>query len=144
MKGSHPWDKTARLAEITASAGLALVCVAMLAPFLSPADVAFVENFKWVYSAGALIYTVARVAGARDPRGGVRLRRLRRMEFWAGMAFIAGGAFWFYTESHLGPYAGVLALLHNTILFTLVGAIIQVIASWLIVKESRKEAGTDK
>ena len=53
-----------------------------------------------------------------------------------------GGAFWFYSENHLGPYAGMLALLRETILFTLVGAAIQVIASWMIVSKSKSEART--
>lgn len=106
---------------------------------MAAGDLAFLEIFKWVYSAGALIYVIARVAGARNAEGSLRLRRMRRMEFWGGMCFIVGAAFWFYSESHLGPYAGMLAVLRQTILFTLAGAVIQVIASWLIVSQLAKE-----
>lgn len=132
-------DNNERKTEWCATFGLLLICVALVVPFFSPGDLNVAHVMKWIYAGGALIYTVARVVGARG-KGSLRLRRLRRMEFWAGIAFIVAAAFWFYTEQHLGPYAGMLALLRQTILFTLVGAVIQVIASWLIVSRQRKEA----
>lgn len=131
-----------KMAENVATGGLLLICVSLIVPFLKPGDLEFVKVFKWVYGAGALLYTIARAVGARvGNEESIRLRRLRRMEFWAGVAFLIGAAFWFYSEVHLGPYAGMLALLRQTILFTLVGAVIQVIASWLIVARERKEKG---
>lgn len=135
--------KRLRISEGMANAGLLLICVSLVIPFFNPADLAMVKCLKWVYAAGALIYVVARVIGANVPGESVRLRRLRRMEFWGGVAFLIGAAFWFYTEIHLGPYAGMLALLRQTILFTLVGAVIQVIASWMIVDRRRKESQSD-
>lgn len=125
--------------ESTATFGLLLVCVALVSPFASIGNMALLSAFKWVYSAGALIYVVARVMNVNDPGESVRVRRLRRMEFWGGVAFMMAAAFWFYEERHLGPYAGALAVMRNTILFTLVGAAIQVIASWLIVARTKKE-----
>ncbi|MBD5264196.1 MAG: hypothetical protein HDS48_01520 [Bacteroides sp.] len=133
-------DKRLRLAEGTATGGLLLICVSLVVPFFAPSDFGLASALKWIYAAGAIIYTVARVVGAKVPGDSLRLRRLRRMEFWAGVAFMIGGAFWFYSENHLGPYAGMLALLRETILFTLVGAAIQVIASWMIVSKSKSEA----
>lgn len=133
-------EKRRKLIESTATFGLILICVALVAPFASPSDLDFVKSFKWIYCAGALIYVVARVVNAMDPSGSLRMRRLRRMEFWAGVAFIAGGAFWFYQEGHLGEYAGVLAVMRDTIMFTLAGALIQIIASWLIVAQAKKES----
>lgn len=131
-----------RLAENSATFGLLLICVSLIVPFFNPGNLEFIKVFKWVYVAGALIYVIARIAGIRARDGeSLRLRRLRRMEFWAGVAFMIGAAFWFYSEVHLGPYAGMLALLRQTILFTLVGAVIQVIASWLIVAREQKEKG---
>lgn len=129
-----------RRLEWIASAGLALVCVALIVPFFNPSDLGLVGAFKWVYSAGALIFVVARIIAAGASHESVRMRRLRRMECWAGIAFVVAALFWFYSESHLGPYAGVLAVLRQTILFTLVGACIQIIASWMIVSQSKKEA----
>lgn len=61
------------------------------------------------------------------------------MEFWAGVAFGIGAGFWFYREAHLGQYAGMLAVMKDTIMFTLAGAVIQVIASWMIFSLSKKE-----
>lgn len=137
-------EKTRRRVEGVATFGLLLICLALAAPFAAAGDLSLLEIFKWVYSAGALIYVCARVAGARNAEGSVRLRRMFRMEFWGGMCFVAGAAFWFYSERHLGPYAGMLAVLRQTILFTLAGAVIQVVASWLIVSQSGKENSSRK
>lgn len=134
-------EKRDRSAEGAATFGLLLICVALVVPFFNPSALGLMKVMKWIYCGGALIYVVARLIGARAPEESVRMRRLLRMEFWAGVAFMVGGAFWFYSESHLGPYAGMLALLRQTILFTLAGAAIQVIASWLIVSCRRKEKG---
>lgn len=125
--------------ESTATFGLLLICVALVSSFAGIGNLGILKVFKWVYSAGALIYTVARVVNVNDPSDSIRLRRLRRLEFWAGMAFIIAAAFWFYEEKHLGPYAGALAVMRNTIMFTLAGAAIQVIASWMIVSRTKKE-----
>lgn len=127
--------------ESAATFGLLLVCVALVAPFAGFGEMKILSIFKWVYSAGALIYTIARVVNVNDPADSIRLRRLRRLEFWAGMAFIMAAAFWFYEERHLGPFAGPLAVMRNTIMFTLAGAAIQVIASWMIVSRTKKEQG---
>lgn len=132
--------KRLRRLEWLASFGLALVCVALVVPFFNPSDLGLVSVLKWIYSAGALIFVVARILSAGASHESLRIRRLRRMECWAGMAFVVAALFWFYSEAHLGPYAGVLAVLRQTILFTLVGAFIQIIASWMIVSQSKKES----
>lgn len=133
-----------RLAEGCATFGLLLICVALAAPFANPSSLSFLAAFKWVYAAGALIYVIARVVGATGVSGSVRLRRLRRMEFWAGVAFMIGAAFWFYSERHLGEYAGVLAVTRTTVMFTLVGAAVQIISSALITSQIKKERGERK
>lgn len=131
--------------EWLASAGLLLLCVSLVIPFFNPSDMALVGILKWIFSAGALIYTGARIAGVNVPGDSLRLKRMRRMECWAGVAFVVAALFWFYSESHLGPYAGVLAVLRQTILFTLVGAFIQIIASWMIASRVAKEGrGNDE
>lgn len=139
-KSGRNAERRRKLTENTATFGLLLICAALVGPFAIDGDLDLLKIFKWIYSAGALIFIVARVAGAGDPRGSLRLRRLRRMEFWAGVAFVFGAAMWFYYERHLGEYAGILAVMKNTIMFTLAGAVIQIIASWLIVSQSKKEA----
>ena len=74
--------------EGTATFGLLMVALAMLCPFMSAANDGFdwMQVYKWIYAAGALIYTFARLVSVNDPLHSLRHRRLRRLEFWAGMA----------------------------------------------------------
>ncbi len=125
-------------AENVAALGMLLVCAALVIPLFGLTSAHALDPYKWIYSAGTLLYIVARVVGAMDSSGTVRLRRLRRMEFWAGVCFMIGAAFWFYQEGHLGPLAGPLAVIRDTILFTLAGAMVQIIASWLIYAQEKK------
>ena len=138
--------------ESTATFGLLLVAAGMLIPFvtLSNGNLEWVTASKWIYTAGALIFTVARVVNVNDPRDSLRLRRLRRLEFWAGMAFCVAAFFWFYNEAKFADmmYVGPLAILRDTVLFSLAGAAIQVVASWMISfrqkKEEKERAGAKK
>lgn len=134
-------EKRRKQVEASATFGLILICVALVAPFTSPADIEYLKVFKWIYGSGALIYLIARAVDISDPKESVRLKRLRRMEFWAGISFGIATAFWFIGEHkyHDDPYIGALAVLWNTIMFTLIGALIQIIASWLIYSRSKKE-----
>lgn len=140
-------EKRRKQVEGTATFGLILICVALVAPFTSPANVEYLKVFKWIYGSGALIYLVARLVDISDPMDSPRLKRLRRMEFWAGVSFGLATAFWFIGEHrfHNDPYVGALAVLQNTIMFTLIGALIQIVASWLIYSQTKKELrGKDK
>ena len=134
-------EKRRKQVEGTATFGLILICVALVAPFTSPADVEYLKVFKWIYGSGALIYLVARLVDISDPMDSPRLKRLRRMEFWAGVSFGLATAFWFIGQHrfHNDPYVGALAVLQNTIMFTLIGALIQIVASWLIYSQTKKE-----
>ena len=136
--------KLRRACENIATFGLLLVCAAMVSPFATGANPEWMRIFCWVYAVGAVVYTVARMVDVSDPDESVRLRRLRRMEFWAGIAFCIASGFWFYTASRLGEGAGVLALMRNTVVFTIVGAAIQTIASWMIVSRMKKEGISDR
>ncbi|MDE5652481.1 MAG: hypothetical protein K2L83_04295 [Muribaculaceae bacterium] len=136
-------EKRRRRMEGVATLGLLFVAAAMLGPFMNQAGVAsgWFEAFKWIYAAGALIYTFARLVSVNDPADSLRLRRLRRLEFWAGMAFCVGAFFWFYNEKKYEDFAyvGILAILKDTVMFSLAGAAIQVIASWMISFRQAKE-----
>lgn len=132
-------EKRRKQVEGTATFGLILICVALVAPFTSPTSMEYLDVFRWIYGAGTVIYLVARIVDINDPKDSLRLRRLRRMEFWAGISFGLATAFWFIGQHRLGPYAGALAVLKNTIMFTLVGALIQIVASWLIYSQTKKE-----
>ena len=132
-------EKRRKQVEGTATFGLILICIALVSPFTNPANLYLLSIFRWIFGAGALIYLIARTVDITDPQESLRLRRLRRMEFWAGVSFGIATAFWFYNQHHLGEYMGMLTILRTTILFTLVGAVIQIIASWLIYTQAKKE-----
>lgn len=128
-----------RMAERVATIGLLIICCGLAIPFFAAALPALQPAGRWVFAAGALIYTAARCVRTSLPGESARLARLRRMEFWAGVAFCFAAFFWFYNTAHLGPYAGMLAVVRQTVLFSLVGAVIQVVASWLIAREEKKQ-----
>ncbi len=124
---------------MAASLGLLLVLLAMMSPFLGGFLGHSMMWAKWVYASGALVYTCARVINVNAPDDSLRLRRLRRLEFWAGMCFIVGAAFWFYKlQYYSGLFAGPLAVMRQTVAFTMAGAVIQIVASWMIAAKQRK------
>lgn len=133
-----------RQLEWVSTFGLLIIAIALVGPFASGMDnMGALTVYKWIYSAGALMYLLARLVGATYRDGSLRLRRLRRLEFWAGMAFAVGAFFWFYNEARFSAVfsAGPLAILQNTILFTMAGAMIQVIATWMISYRIKKDNG---
>lgn len=137
-------EKRRRYVEYAASLGLLLVLLSMLAPFFGWNLGNPINWAKWVYAAGALTYTVARVIDVNAPGDSLRIRRLRRMEFWAGMCFIVGAAFWFYKLSYYSGFdSGVLAVMRQTVAFTMAGAVIQIVASWMIASRMKKEQSDD-
>ena len=126
--------------EIAAAIGLLLVLFAMMAPFFEGLIGRSMMWAKWVYASGALIYTCARVVNVNAPGDSLRLRRLRRLEFWAGICFIVGAAFWFYKLQYFsGLFVGPLAVMRQTVAFTMAGAVIQIVASWMIAFRMKKE-----
>lgn len=126
--------------EIAAAIGLLLVLLAMMAPFFEGLIGRSMMWAKWVYASGALVYTCARVVNVNAPGDSLRLRRLRRLEFWAGVCFIVGAAFWFYKLQYFsGLLAGPLAVMRQTVAFTMAGAVIQIVASWMIAFRMKKE-----
>ena len=137
-------DETARRAgkrrafEGTATFGLLLLAIGLVAPFTSIDSPALAGIFKWVFGAGALIYTVARIVGCTGKDESLRIRRLRRMEVWAGIAFCVASFFWFYNAARM-EYGMYLMAMRDTVVFTLAGAVIQIIASWMIAARMKKE-----
>lgn len=132
-------EKLRRKAEAAATAGLLLIAVGLVAPFAALESSWVPVVCRWIYSAGAVLYTVARMVNVNDPRDSARLRRLRRMEMWAGFCFIVGAGLWFYNASRFAGIPFSLPVMKNTIAFTLAGAVIQVIASWMISSQASKE-----
>ena len=140
--------KSRKAIERSATFGLILVAVGLLAPFTDMTNAAYFRFFKWIYGAGALIFTVARIVGSSDPDESMRIRRLRRLEFWAGVALCMGTFFWFYNEDRysflLDNNVGMMTALRETIYFTLAGAVIQVFAVFSLSRRLKKEKGEEK
>lgn len=136
-------EKSRKAIEGTAAFGLILIAVGLAAPFTDLLNSDYIRFFKWIYSPGALIYTIARIVGSTDPEESLRMRRLRRMEFWAGVAFCIGAFFWFYNEHRyealLSLGTGAMTYLRETVYFSLAGAVIQVIAIAALARQQKKE-----
>lgn len=133
--------KRRRLTEAGASFGLILIALGLVVPFANFDNIGLTQVFKWVFCIGAVLYTAARMVNVNAPGDGMRVRRLRRMEVWGGVAFCVAGGFWWYNEMRFGAAFMSLKVLHETILFTLAGAMIQIVSSWLIVQAVRKQRG---
>lgn len=129
-----------RMVEIAATFGLTLVAVGLLVPFATIENMRLAFAMRITYAVGALIYTVARMVNVNEPGDSARLRRLRRMEMWAGFCFIAGGAFWFYNAHRFSFIPFSLPVMRDTVAFTMAGAVIQVTASWMITSRMKKES----
>lgn len=125
--------------ESVATFGLILVAVGLVAPFASFENTVWNVVFKYVFSSGALIYTAARIVGSLGKDESFRVRRLRRLESWAGISLCVAAFFWFYNTSRLHTDTLTFRMLNETILFTLVGALIQIIASWMLSSALRKQ-----
>lgn len=126
--------------EAAASAGLLLVLLAMVAPFAQGFLHTSLMWARWVYALGALIYISSRAVNVNARTDSMRLRRMRRMEFWAGVCFVAGAAFWFYKMQYFtGLTVGILTVMRQTVAFTMAGAVIQIVASCLVSARMKKE-----
>lgn len=125
--------------ETVAGIGLVVILISLSLPLINLLGGSLINVAAWIFAAGTLIFLAARGAGAMCRQGNMRMRRLRRMEFWAAAAFVIASAFWFYNLQRLGPYAGVLAILRETIVFSLVGAAIQIAAAILMVRVGKKD-----
>lgn len=144
-------EKMRKRIEACAAFGMILIAASLAAPFAAgfddiPGMFRYISAFKWVYAAGALIFTGARAVATTDRTESLRVRRLRRMEFWGGIAFCMAAFFWFYNceRFNIGGNVivmqGPLAVLRDSILFSLVGAFLELVASWMIVWRKKKES----
>lgn len=139
-KPKMPLEKRRRIVEAVSTAGLILLAVGLVAPFTYFENSVMINVFKWIFTAGAVIYAAARFVNVNAPGDSLRLRRMRRMEMWAGIAFCAAAFFWFWNAHRFAGMPFSLAIINDTIMFTLAGALIQIIASWLITSRAKKEA----
>lgn len=131
-----------KLADLLGGLGMILIAVGMLIPIFNMYKITLLPLCKWIFTVGALMFAASKCITVLPSSASFRLRRLKRLEFWAGICFIIAAGFWFYNEAKLArlPYTGSLAIIHDTILFTLSGAVLQLLASWLIYFREKKEA----
>ncbi|MDE6716926.1 MAG: hypothetical protein K2J70_01930 [Muribaculaceae bacterium] len=132
-------EKRRKKMETLSLIGLVLLCAGLVAPFANIGSELLQTVFKYVYSAGALLYCFARMVNVNEEGDSLRLRRLRRLEMWAGIAFVAGAFFWWYNSLRYPGIGFSLSVMRDTIMFTLGGATIQIIASWMIAARMKKE-----
>jgi len=110
----------------TANAGLIIVMAAVAMPLMHlwPGAV------RWVYTSGALLHLAGRMgivpASRKLP---LRLKRLRRIDLWAGIFFVAAAVFMFL------PQAGAT----DWIAFTLAGGALIVYTSLTFPRAEAKE-----
>ena len=138
-KSRQEIEKLRRRMEALSTFGLILIAAGLVAPFAAVDNTLMAVVCRWVFAAGALVYTVARMVNINDPADSMRLRRLRRMEMWAGFCFVVAAGFWFYNAHRFAGIVFSLPVMNNTIVFTLAGAVIQVVASWMISAQAKKE-----
>ena len=111
----RPW------ARWLAAAGLLLVFIATAMPLLKLDGTAF----RYIYAAGALCVLIGRACNP-CPVPDLRIRRLYRIEVWAGVIFCVGAFFLFY------PRAGHM----DWMAFTLAGGVIEAYANIMIGRKS--------
>jgi len=129
--------------ETLASVGMLLIVAGLTIPLFNLLNTGVLTACKWVFSAGSLIFFAARCVKVAPADEDVRLKRMRRMEFWAGACFIVAAFFWFYNEAKYAQElamwgAGSLSVIRDSIVFSMAGAVLQIIASWLIYFREKK------
>ena len=131
-----------KISDILGGIGMILVAAGMIIPLFNLFDTGLLPVCKWIFTVGALMFTASKCIKTMPEGSSFRLRRLKRLEFWAGICFVIAAGFWWWNEQKLGssPFAGSLAIIHDTILFTLSGAVLQILAAWLIYFREKKEA----
>lgn len=89
-------------------------------------DVATHEWILWGYTAGALTVLVARFIGY-DGSGSLRVKRLHHLLIFSALLYCASASIQFISD-----------LSKNWVALLLAGLVVQMYASWMIDKESRK------
>lgn len=105
------------------TAGMVFIVVGVLMPILGYS----IMTSRWVFCFGAVVNLAGRIF-VRYHGGNIRLKRLMRLEFWAGVFFCVSGFFQFYSPRT-----------SDWIAFTLAGGAILVYTSIMIPRVSKKD-----
>ena len=117
---------------VMVTAGLLMVVAGVLMPIVNHAfTLGLNEEFKWVYSAGALIVLAGRILSPYKGKV-LRIKRLARIESWSAIFFCVAAFFMFYPSGTLRDWLA----------FTLAGGAIQIYTSLMLpwtMKKAQKE-----
>ena len=109
------------------NAGLLLIVAATALPLF------MINNpvYRYLLTAGAVAVFVGRMSMPKVKGGSLRLRRLCRIELWAGIIFCAAACFVWW------PGARPM----DWLAFTLAGGMLQIYTSIMIPRQIRKDCG---
>ncbi|MCH5327310.1 MAG: hypothetical protein J1E29_08940 [Duncaniella sp.] len=85
------------------------------------------EWFGWLYAAGAALLLAARFIDPTPAGASLRVKRLKRMEIWTALIFVAGAVFTFLDLPG-----------NDWLAFTMAGGVLTIYTSVMIPRESRK------
>lgn len=131
-----------KIADLVGGAGMIMIAVGIMIPLFNLESRAILSLCQWIFTAGALIFTGSKCVSTLPSTASFRLKRLKRLEFWAGICFVIAAGFWFYNQQKYKNSVNAmhLKIIHDTILFTLSGAVLQLLAAWMIYFREKKEA----
>lgn len=129
-------------AETLASIGMLMIAGGLMIPLFDLFNTNVVQICKWIFAAGSLVFLAARCIKVSPDNEEIRLKRMRRMEFWSGACFAVAAFLWFYNEQRYSNEflfgVGTLTVMRDTIVFSIAGAALQIVASWLIYYREKK------
>ena len=118
-------DTRITISGILVITGLILMIVTAISPLLVNHDINM-ELMRWVFAAGAFIVLVGRMVGYyRGPS--LRLKRLHTILIFSGLLYCASASMMFIFQGT-----------NNWIAFLMAGLVVQLYASWMIDRESKK------
>lgn len=119
-------NKRTTISNIFVLIGLFLMVIMAVTPLLNNPNINM-ELMKWIFTAGAIIVLVGRLIGIY--RGSsLRIKRLHGILVFSAILFCASASSMFLFQGT-----------NNWIAFLLAGLVVQLYASWMIDRESKKE-----
>ncbi len=115
-------DNRTYWSNILVMLGLLIMVVMAVLPLLN----INLEWMRWAFAAGALLVLVARVLGAYQGPS-LRIKRLHRLLITSGLLYCGSGLMMFISRGT-----------NDWIAFLLAGLMMQIYASWMIDRESKK------
>lgn len=118
-------EQRTNLSNILVAVGLLIMVAMALMPLLPTLGISM-EVMKWTFAAGAAMVLVARIIGMYNGPS-LRIKRLHRILVSSGVLYCASAAMMFLSQGT-----------NDWIAFLLAALAMQLYASWMIDRESRK------